>query len=526
MARTASTNESSPATGGPEQNDISDPATTRIRGLATVFSDFASQLGARLGSAVLSLVAVMITTRILTPAEYGEIAYFFVVATLIFTITSAWTSTAVSRYAREELETQGRMTAVTWGRLLIVAPLVAVAAAAVLLLKFSGALPPELTWPFVFLAVTYGVVWIALDHVVYLLEAAGRMKMSAVSLASQQALYVAGLVAIYVSGLGQTAFIVASLSLVSMALVTVASTALVWRVAIWPPRLNRPLLKRIVKLSLPLIAFTVSQYVLRSVDIVVLRALDGVAAAGVYAVAYQGYSVLAAVATAAPPLLTPLFVSLRAASRDALIERYLKRVVPQLSFVASVICGVLAPLATALMPLVFGARFADAAQPMAILLVPVLLLFTANLVAPILVLHERGGAIAVLNGAAAAVNLLGDLLTVGVLHMGPVGPAISTSAALLVIAIGFYGIAVRCVGVDAILNPLLLLPVVAGLLPALLLPPALGVVTAILATLLCAVIVLRAARPFVRDDLQIVSALDMPQPLKRLAVWGVTLASR
>ena len=59
-------------------------------------------------------------------------------ATLIFTITSAWTSTAVSRYAREELEEHGRMAAVTWGRAVITVPLSVLAATVVPVLMLNG----------------------------------------------------------------------------------------------------------------------------------------------------------------------------------------------------------------------------------------------------------------------------------------------------------------------------------------------------------------------------------------------------
>ena len=69
----------------------------QVRGAATVFSDYASVLGARLAAALLSLVSVLMMTRILDPAQYGVVAYVSVIDLLIFTITSEWTSTAVSR---------------------------------------------------------------------------------------------------------------------------------------------------------------------------------------------------------------------------------------------------------------------------------------------------------------------------------------------------------------------------------------------------------------------------------------------
>src|SRR5215203_3314325 len=94
----------------------------RVRGAATVFSDFASVLGARFTSSVLSLVSALITTRILDPDGYGVVAYVSVIALLVFTVTSSWTSAAVSRYGREELENRGSILAVTWARAQISAP--------------------------------------------------------------------------------------------------------------------------------------------------------------------------------------------------------------------------------------------------------------------------------------------------------------------------------------------------------------------------------------------------------------------
>jgi len=176
-------------------------------------------------------------------------------------------------------------------------------------------------------------------------------------------------------------------------------------------------------------------------------------------------------------------------------------------------------------PAMFGPGFEGAGRPMAILLVAVMLLFTTNLLASVLVLHERGGAIAGLNGAAAIVNIVGDVLTVGVFHMGIAGPAVATSLAMLVLLSGFYAVAIRCVGVGWGLNPVVLLPVLAGLVPSLLLSGVVAVASAIASTLICAVLVVRLVRPFGEDDLEMVASLDMPAPLKRLALRGVTLAS-
>lgn len=497
-----------------------------VRGAATVFSDYASVVGARLGAAVLSLASVLLLTRMLAPTGYGTLAFFTIVAMLIFTITSAWTSTAASRYGREELEARGQMIGVTWGRAAITAPLVAIAAVLIPTLKALGGLPPEFTWALVWLAVGYGCVFIVSEHILYLLEAAGRIKLSALGMLCQQAAVVGSLAVVYVTGSSTSPAVIATIWLVGLALVTAAFSTVIWRQALWPPSIDRALLRRMVLFSAPMIAFTVSQYVIRSVDLVVIRGYGTVADVGVYAVAYQGYTVLQALASAAPPILTPLFVSLRSADRESLVALFYERVVPQLTFVGAVLGGLAAPFAIALVPPVFGDEFADAATPMAILLIPIVLLFGANLLAPIVVLHERTKAVGILNSVAAAVNVVGDVVLIGPLDMGIAGAAIATAAAVAIVWAGYLEVGRKAVGSTRRLHPALLTPLAVGLAPGLVWGGWLGVATGTAAAAVSALAVQRWLRPFAPEDAELVARLDMPPRLKALVLRGLAFASR
>src|SRR5689334_12699387 len=95
---------------------------TPVRGASTIFSDFVSMIGGRFVSVLLSLVSVLIATRILSPSAYGGLAYLNVVALSIFALTAQWTSTSVTRYGREEVDRTGSMVAVTWSRFLVTVP--------------------------------------------------------------------------------------------------------------------------------------------------------------------------------------------------------------------------------------------------------------------------------------------------------------------------------------------------------------------------------------------------------------------
>src|SRR5437588_21470 len=150
------------------------PDTSPVRGAQTVFSDYMAMLGGRVGSSLLSLISVFVTTRVLSPRGYGTLAYFNVVSLLLFTVSSAWTGTAVARYAREELEHRGTMTSVTWARLAINSPLFVLCALAVVALQGLHVLPHAFTWSFVALSLLYGMAWILSDHLIYILEASGR----------------------------------------------------------------------------------------------------------------------------------------------------------------------------------------------------------------------------------------------------------------------------------------------------------------------------------------------------------------
>jgi O-antigen/teichoic acid export membrane protein len=502
------------------------PQREPVRGAATVFSDYASVLGARLASAALSLLSVLLMTRILGPDGYGVVAYVSIIALLIFTVTSAWTDTAVSRYGREEFEERRSTVGVTWSRVGLMAPLLVVAPVIVISIKLAGGFPAHLTWALTWLAIALGAVLVASEHIVYSLEAAGRMKMSAAQLLSRQALVIAGMAAILVSGVGESPLVVAGVLASGAAIAALIFGSRIIRVSLWPPRSDAELRRRMLRFSVPLIAFTCSQYVIRSVDLIVISAFAAASAVGVYAVAYQSYGVLLAITAVSGSVLTPLFVSLRMAEQEELIDRYTERAIPQLTLIAATIAGAAIPFVGIAVPAVFGDSFAGASDPLAILLLAIVLGFVAHLLAPVIVLHERTRGVGIVNAAAALVNIAGDIVLVGPVGLHLVGPAIATSVAMGTIVVGYVTIVRDCTSADVTLPVIFLLPCAAGMIPALALEHAVAVPVAILATAICAAAVVAFANPFDRSDLDLISHLDIPGPLKRLAVRTLELTAR
>jgi O-antigen/teichoic acid export membrane protein len=492
-----------------------------VRGASTLVGDVASMFGSRLGSIVLSFVSVLMTTRLLGPVGYGRVAYFTVVAMLIFTVTSGWTSTAVARYGREELESTGSLFATNWSRLQIMAPLFLLAVGLVPVLQLVGAFPPEFNWTFVWLVLGYGAVLVAVEHVRYLLEASGRMRLSALGMLCQQAAFVLAIGFVAVGGLSRSPLTVIAVSLAALAVVTVIFGAAVWSVAVWPPRSDAVARRRMLVFSLPLIAFTASQYVIQAIDLILIRALKGAIQVGIYAFAYQAFTVLQAVVTVAPQVLTPLFVSARAAHREELVRSYFERIVPQVTLFGSAAFALSAPLIPVVVPGLFGHGFTGSVEPLAILLMSLLLLLVANMLAPIIVLHERSRSVALLNLAAAVVNVGGDLILLGPLHAGIAAAAAATGAGFAVLTVGYFYVARNCLGSTVPPRPIALLPAAAVLLPVTLLDGWVAVGSGLAVAVVTIVAVGRFGGLFEKSDIELLDRMTLPPTVRRLALRGL-----
>ena len=498
----------------------------QVRGAATVFSDYASVLGARVAAALLSLVSVLVMTRILGPDGYGLVAYVSVIALLIVTVTSTWTSTAVSRYGREEFELEGSTLAVTWSRLRLTAPLLGIAGLIVVSIKLAGGFPPQLSWDLTWLAILLGVVLVLSEHIVYSLEAMGRMKTSAAQLVTRQMVVLAGLAVILVVGVDQSPEVVALILVVAAGVSAFVFGSSIRRISLWPPMSNPRLRRQMLRFSVPLVAFTLSQYAIRSVDLIVIGAFAGASAVGVYAVAYQSYAVLQQLTSVPGPVLTPLFVSARMAEREELIDRYVERAIPQLTLIAATLMGLAVGFVGIVVPVVFGDAFVGASDPLTILLFAAVLGFVTNLLGPVIVLNEQTKGIGVVNIAAALVNVVGDIVLVGPAGLHLAGPAIATAVAIATVVVGYVVIVRDCTSARVPLPIIWLLPCVAGLIPALLLTHALAVSVAIVATLACTALIVVFAKPFDRTDADLISRLDIPRPLKQLTVRTLEFTTR
>jgi len=496
---------------------------TPVLGEAAAFSDYAAVVGARAMLGVLALGSVAFTTRLLTPSEFGGLSLFFVVSLLTVTAASAWTSAAVSRFGREELELTGSMVGITSARAVFVVPAFLVAVPVVLVLQTTGVLPAAFTRSLALLSVGYAAVWILFDHVVYMLETWGRQKVSAIAVLIQQVAYVGAIATLYAAHIQVGPVDVALIALTGMAVLVLVIGLMVGRVAFAARRPARMLVRRVWTYSRPLIAFVASQYVMRSVDVLVIGTFSTAAAVGAYALAYQGYGVIQQLATTAGPVFTPLLVSLRMAQRDSAIRVYVERLVPKLAFIASAVAAVAMAPVFRLVPELLGPGFGQTRLPLALLFSAGVVFLMASLLSPVITVFDRTGATAALNLAAAVVNAALDLILIGALGAGIWAAAVATIASVAIIWIGYAIVAADCLGTEGRPSLVPLVPLAGATVPLVALHGDIAIVASTGAALATSLAAFIYGALFNRRDIGLLDALDMPESLRRWTIRLLTL---
>jgi O-antigen/teichoic acid export membrane protein len=200
-------------------------------------------------------------------------------------------------------------------------------------------------------------------------------------------------------------------------------------------------------------------------------------------------------------------------------------VIPQATFFGGTLVGICAPFVAGIVPIVFGSEFADAAVPLVVLLIPATLLLTANLQAPVILLHEETTGVGCISLLAAGVNIIGDVVLIGWLGLGGLGAALATTLAILVMVAGYSRIVSSRAGTalrvrDALLlAPLLLGTTATSIVRSWTTAPviAIGVVALSLAFI-------AVGGVFEGEDVKYVEDLRLPAAIKDLLLRFIRLA--
>jgi hypothetical protein len=132
----------------------------------------------------------------------------------------------------------------------------------------------------------------------------------------------------------------------------------------------------------------------------------------------------------------------------------------------------------------------------------------------VLILYERSKATAAINVGALAINLVGDVVLIGVLGAGLIGPAVACALALAFIAGGYLVVAGRCLGVPVGVPATVAMAPAVALVATLALPAGWALVAAV-AGVGVAVATASATGLFSSADAGLIERLPLPGAARR-----------
>ena len=473
--------------------------------------NYASAVAGNYVFLALSFATTVFLARSLGADGFGHLTLVFTIAQTALHATAIWTESAFLRYGAEELETEGRLAEVLWGRILLMTPSIVLAAGVGWLLErwieaFHGA------------DVGYGLlvayfVTLELGQLLRgIYQARSRAGAFAFFQAAERAATLGALLTLQLTfglTLARILFVYVAAALAAF----LAASRLLPRHDFLPVETSRRTVRRLFVFSAPMILSVFGTYLTSNwLDVAVIRHYLDSAAVAHYALAYQLMGAVQQIPFVSFSVVVPVLVGAHVAHRPDAIRLYLDRVVPHAVCAMSAVLIVAVLGVPPLVRLIFGEAFVESARAVPVLLFAVGWYCILIAYVPILILHERTWSILMATLAAAVVNLLGDLLLVRI--AGVVGVAWATVLSQITYAIIF----IRVARLDYRFSPGVVLamlgPLAIALAGAQAKSPLVVVATGVVA-LIVLVVIARTQHLGSPDDRKLLASLNVPG-LRRL----------
>lgn len=344
--------------------------------------NYLSLVAYQAASALLSFGAVWIITRYLGSEGYGGIIAV-IAASQVAQVFLNWTYVSVVRFGVDEFIETEKIARTFWIRLIFLA------LNFLLILVLAGLWYPVLAswlklpqWAMLFVIghIAATSIWL---HVQMSLQAAKMPRVQGALLTVERALILGGLLVLVATArfdlmAAMTCYIVAP------AVMTIVGVFALRNYVFARFPLDRAFFLKILAYSLPLFPTSLVGYFSGSyLDAIFVSRYLSTSDLGVYAVAIQISGIALQIPTLANSLLTPLIITLEKEEQSNRMIRYMKDVLPSIVLSWGLVCSVASFLAFFAISPIFGANFAEAAEPFWILLagscacLPVLLGYSA-----------------------------------------------------------------------------------------------------------------------------------------------------
>ncbi|MEP7039297.1 MAG: oligosaccharide flippase family protein [Acidobacteriota bacterium] len=327
--------------------------------LRYAFRNYSTLVVTQIVSAFFSFASVWLATRYLGTEGYGGIVVV-IAASQVAQIFVNWTCVALARFGVEEFVEDGNINKSFWARSLIFLPntLVFLAFSFLWLPIISNwlKLPPEAWW-FVVGHFIASSIWL---HVQHSIQGAKLPRLQGVLLAIERILIFSALLILALSGKIDYLSAIAAYIFAPF-LMTFVGLFELRKLVSWRIEIDKALLKKMIKFSVPLIPFSLIGYFSTSyLDVFFISQYLSKTDVGIYSIAYQVSGIAMQIPVLAGSILLPMFVTMQSKTdHDNQINVYFTKILPSICFAWTFVCALIATFGGLALPLIFGEKVSD-----------------------------------------------------------------------------------------------------------------------------------------------------------------------
>ena len=379
---------------------------------------------------VLHLVTIAVIIRKLGPDLYGKMSVFLMITQALYLITSGWTSAGYTRFSILH-ETQNKsISEVFWTRTLVVGVLCVLSGLTLVVCKKFILQYLELPLPVIYIAFFHLLSLVSTDYTKEIAQICTRFKQLAVINTIERIL-----ILVMIILWGEEIFDILIFIIIGTIICRLYYMFSVKTTLYYPIVISFRLLSRILKFSYPLFFVSLGGFIFGYVDIAVIKHFAEFKAVGVYALAYNGFGAIEAGILLIPTILTPIMVSLAANNRNDVVQKFINKIIPQISCVWSYIFVFICPTAIIIIPAVFGIEFVQSVNIFLVLLLCLNLSVMNALCISIFIGYDMVFRMSVINLVASFINLILDILLVP--QIGIYGAALGTAISYFIITYSY-----------------------------------------------------------------------------------------
>ena len=379
---------------------------------------------------VIHLWTLALITRRLGSTMYGQMSVFLMLTQLIYLSTTSWTAVGYTRFSILHADSGRPVSPVFWSRSAIVMSLVS--AAGLLLVACRQFVSSYLGLPPVIVAVAlfHLLSLLAVDYTRQIAQVTTRFKQISILQLAEKCV-ILGTVWLWGGDIFSILAVIIAVTIMCRCCFLFTVDSSIFR----PFRLDAALSREMLRFCLPLFFVSIGGFVLGWVDIAVIRHFAEFDDVGIYSLAYNGLGAVESFILLMPTIMTPIIVSIISKKKSGLVELFVERMIPQITWIWGLGFIFIGPLSVFAIPLVFGAEFVRTVDVFLVLLICLNLSVFNALCLPLFVGYDLVQGMAKINIAASLLNLLLDLCMVA--RFGIMGAAVSTVLSYLFIAVSY-----------------------------------------------------------------------------------------